>query len=385
MATIPKPISLKNGTVKFRIRFRTSKGANPLSKTFDTADGAQRFADLVDAVGGAAALQALDATVNADRGRTMQTAFDDMLESMRSNNTGWSIRVTETRSAHWLPTFGPYPVAAVTERMVSQWIQQRRNEPGRGGERIAKSTLQNELRTLKSVLRREVRRGTIRINPAEDAKIPSDMMRKHEPVFLSPEQLTALWSAMDDKWRLMVQVTSGTGLRWGEVTRLDVQSLKLDHEPPEVHVTRAWKRDENGVPRDGTPKSGKSRTVSLPHSLVAPLREYISANHLRGNDLLWCRDDGRPLIMACWWKTWDRAIKQSGIGVRPRFHDLRHSHASMLIAANVPMKVISERLGHSSIKITMDVYGHLQPDAAIKAAATVDQVMFGAPKALPAA
>jgi len=49
------------------------------------------------------------------------------------------------------------------------------------------------------------------------------------------------------------------------------------------------------------------------------------------------------------------------------------------------MKVISERLGHSSIKITMDVYGHLQPDAAIKAAATVDQVMFGAPKALPAA
>ena len=385
MATIPKPVPLKDGTVKFRVRFRTEKGTNQLSKTFDSAGAAQRFADLVDAVGGAAALQALEATIGADRSRTMQTAFDDMLESMRSDNTGGSIRDTKNRARHWLATLGPYPVAAITEKNITQWIGQRRREPGRHGGTIAKSTMSNELGTLRSVLRREVKRGTIRVNPAEDVKIPRDMPRKHEPVFLTMAQVVALWAALPEPWRLMVQVTSGTGLRWGEVTRLDVQSLKLDHEPPEVHVTRAWKRDEFGKLYDGTPKSGKSRAVSLPHSLVAPLRAHIEKHHLHGDDLLWSRADGSALVEGAWWKTWDRAIKKSDIGVRPRFHDLRHTHASMLIAAGTPMKVISERLGHKSISITMDLYGHLQPDSAIKAAATVDQVMFGAPKALPAA
>lgn len=385
MATIPKPIPLKDGTVRFRVRFRTEKGTNPLSKTFDSADAAQRFADLVDAVGGAAALQALEATIGADRGRTMQTAFDDMIESMRADNTGGSVRDTKNRARHWLATLGPYPVAAITEKNITQWIGQRRREPGRHGGTIAKSTMSNELGTLRSVLRREVKRGTIRTNPAEDVKIPRDMPRKHEPVFLTMAQVVALWAALPEPWRLMVQVTSGTGLRWGEVTRLDVQSLKLDHEPPEVHVTRAWKRDEFGKLYDGTPKSGKSRAVSLPHSLVAPLQAHIEKHHLHGDDLLWSRADGSALVEGAWWKTWDRAIKKSDIGVRPRFHDLRHTHASMLIAAGEPMKVISERLGHKSISITMDLYGHLQPDSAIKAAATVDQVMFGAPKALPAA
>ena len=385
MATIPKPIPLKDGTVRFRVRFRTSKGANPLSKTFDTANGAQRFADLVDAVGGTAALQALDATVNADRGRTMQTAFDDMIQSMRADNTGGSISTTQSRAAHWLPILGPYPVAAVTETMIRSWVETRRKDPGRYGGTIARDTLNNELAILRATMRREVKRGTIRINPAEDVKIPRDMPRMHEPVFLTQDQLSDLWAAVPDKWRLLVQVTSGTGLRFGEVTCLSVQSVDLRSNPPRINVTQAWKVDGVGGVYKGTPKSGKSRSVSLPRSLVQPLRDHIRDRRLTGDDLLWSGRDGDALPTSSWWKVWDKAVRRADLGVRPHFHDLRHTHASMLIAANVPMKVISERLGHSSIKITMDVYGHLQPDAAIAAADTVDQVMFGAPTALPAA
>ena len=385
MATIPKLIPLKDGTVRFRVRFRTSKGSNPLSKTFDTAEAAQRFADLVDAVGGAAALQALDATVSVDRGRTMQTAFDEMIEAKRSDNTGGSIRSAKTRGAHWLSALGPYPVTAVTEQLVRSWLSKRRKDPGRHGGTIAWSTIDNDLVNLRMVLRREVKRGTIRVNPAEDVKVPKDAPRLHQPVFLTADQLSDLWAAVPDEWRLLVQVASGTGIRWGEVSCLKVQSLDLRSEPPTIHITSAWKAGEDGKLYEGPPKNGHSRTVSLPHSLVAPLRDHVRDRKLSGDDLLWSSSTGGPVSSSTWWNIWDKAVRKADLGVRPHFHDLRHTHASMLIAAGVPMKVISERLGHSSIGITMDVYGHLQPDAAIKAAATVDQVMFGAPKALPAA
>ena len=385
MTTTPKPIPLKDGTVRFRVRFRTEKGTNPLSKTFDTADAAQRFADLVDAVGGAAALQALNATVSADRGRTMQTAFDEMIEAKRSDNTGGSIRSAKIRGAHWLPMLGPYPVTAVTEQLVRSWLSKRRKDPGRYGGTIAWSTIDNDLVNLRMVLHREVKRGTIRTNPAEDVKVPKDAPRHHQPVFLTPDQLSDLWAAVPDEWRLLVQVASGTGIRWGEVSCLKAQSLDLHSEPPTIHITSAWKQGEDGRLYEGPPKNGKSRTVSLPHSLVAPLREHVRDRKLSGEDLLWSAEDGGPLSSSRWWGIWDKSVRDANLGVRPHFHDLRHTHASMLIAAGVPMKVISERLGHSSIGITMDVYGHLQPDAAIKAAATVDRVMFGATNALPAA
>ena len=61
-------------------------------------------------------------------------------------------------------------------------------------------------------------------------------------------------------------------------------------------------------------------------------------------------------------RVWKPAVTAAELVPAPRFHDLRHTHVALLIAAGVPMKAISERLGHTSIVITMDRYGHLQPD-----------------------
>ncbi len=379
MATIPKVITRADGTLRWRVRFRTTPGANPLSRTFDTPAGAATFASMVDAVGGEAALQALDATLGGDATRTLATAFEDMLTDKESTVTGGSIRSIRDRASHWLPTLGPIPVIAITEATIRGWLTQRRRTPGRFGSTIARSTLENELAPLRATLRREVRIGTIRINPAEDVKPPRDAPTRREPVFLTHAQQTALVAAVPTPWRLMVLLTLATGLRWGEVTALRPRDLALEGNPPAVRVTRAWKRQEDLSVKIGPPKSGRPRTVSLPRSIVPQLRADIRDREIGPDDLMWTLPSGGPLIMGAWWRHWNKAITDSGIGVRPRFHDLRHTHASMLIAANTPMKVISERLGHSSITITIDLYGHLEPDAAIKAAATVDQLMFGAP------
>ena len=63
------------------------------------------------------------------------------------------------------------------------------------------------------------------------------------------------------------------------------------------------------------------------------------------------------------WRIWSKAVEDAKLGKKPRIHDLRHSHASWLIAAGVPLPVIQRRMGHESIQTTVDVYGHLAPDA----------------------
>ena len=68
-------------------------------------------------------------------------------------------------------------------------------------------------------------------------------------------------------------------------------------------------------------------------------------------------------------------MKAAGLDPRPRVHDLRHSHASALIAAGIPLPVIQRRLGHESIQTTVDTYGHLAPDAAVAAAAAIAATM----------
>lgn len=382
MSTTPKAVQRRDGTTVWRVRFRVEKNANPRSKTFEGeggAEGAARFAAMIDAVGGKAALAALEATSGADITRTMRTAFEEMLTDREATVTGGTIRATRDRARRWLAVLGAYPVVGVTEKTILGWLSQRRRDPGRFGGTVAKNTLNNELMTLRSTLRREVRLGTIRVNPAEDVKVPRDAPATHDPVFLTQAQQVELWEAFSDPWRLLVQLTVATGMRWGEVTALRPRDLALDGNPPAVRVTRAWKRQEDLSFRIGPPKNGRARTVSLPRSIVQPLRDHIAHRRIGAEDLMWTNRDGGQLVMGTWWHVWDHAVTASKIGVRPHFHDLRHTHASMLIAAGVPMKVISERLGHSSITITIDLYGHLEPDAAIKAAATVDRIMFGAP------
>ncbi len=81
-------------------------------------------------------------------------------------------------------------------------------------------------------------------------------------------------------------------------------------------------------------------------------------------DLLFVSSRGLPLRSGPFHtRVWQPAVTAAALGVRPRVHDLRHSHASALIAAGVSLPVVQRRLGHESITTTIDVYGHLAPDA----------------------
>lgn len=121
--------------------------------------------------------------------------------------------------------------------------------------------------------------------------------------------------------------------------------------------------DVSGRLQFGSPKSGRTRTVPIPLSLVPDLAEHLdSAVADDGEALLFANDRGEPLRHAYHYRRHFRpAAERAGLPSDLRFHTLRHTYAALLIAEGAHPRSIMERMGHSSITVTLGTYGHLFP------------------------
>jgi integrase len=157
----------------------------------------------------------------------------------------------------------------------------------------------------------------------------------------------------------------GTGMRWSEATALQVRDLNLNSERPTANVQRAWKKAKKGSPEAfylGPPKTKKARRlVALSPAQVEVARRLTAGQG--PNAFVFRAAMGGPWRHANFynrkWKPAVEAAVKKGLPKRPRIHDLRHTHVSWLIAANIPLPAIQIRLGHESIQTTVDRYGHL--------------------------
>ncbi|MFF8290474.1 tyrosine-type recombinase/integrase [Streptomyces sp. NPDC016309] len=177
----------------------------------------------------------------------------------------------------------------------------------------------------------------------------------------------------------------GTGMRWGEATALKVSDLNLTTERPSVSVQRAWKKAKKGAPGGafylGPPKTKKARRVlRLSPAQVEVARRQSTGR--RPDDFLFRAAMGGEWRHANFYnRKWMPAVAAAvakGLPKKPRIHDLRHTHASWLIASRIPLPAIQIRLGHESIQTTVDRYGHLEQGLDDDIAAAVEAAM-GAP------
>ena len=159
------------------------------------------------------------------------------------------------------------------------------------------------------------------------------------------------------------------GLRWRDVDLLMAT----------ISVTQSLQRLYGGEFSLREPKSSRSRRlIPMPPSLAILLRRHKEDQERqrtllgfvpRENDLVFAHLDGSPLDPSTVSQTFGKISRNAGLS-NVRFHDLRHAHASLMLRTGADPKVISERLGHSSIAITMDIYAHvlpgLQEEAAIR-------------------
>ncbi len=156
----------------------------------------------------------------------------------------------------------------------------------------------------------------------------------------------------------------------------------------QLAVVQSAEQTKAGV-RYKEPKSGRARTIALSESLVtempahrvAQAQELLKVGRRLGDDdFVATQADGSPLRPHSLGQEWVRFLAGYPALPRIRFHDLRHAHATHLLAAGVHPKVASERLGHSKVGITLDTYSHVLPNMQADAAALVDVALSAALK-----
>ncbi|HUQ33630.1 MAG TPA: site-specific integrase [Pyrinomonadaceae bacterium] len=243
---------------------------------------------------------------------------------------------------------------------------------------------------LSSALKQAVRWGMLSRNPAELVNLPRQV-RKEMQAF-SPKEATAfLNAAAKDRWGVLFVFALATGMRPEEYLGLQWKDLDLDKGVVTVRRAIIWRATGGGW-HFGEPKTVRSRrSIPLPASTLRSLKEHrrIQAEErlkagaaYQQHDLVFATSEGSPLMPRNLKRRHFRPIlKAAKLPDDFRLYDLRHSCATLLLAAGENPKVVSERLGHASITLTLDVYSHVLPTMQQAAAERLESLLYGKKKA----
>jgi integrase len=289
---------------------------------------------------------------------------------------------------HLAPHLGALPLASLTTARIDALYRQLERggrADHKAGEGLSPRTVRYIHTILSAALGAAVKHHRLTRNPAATASPPSaKQARAPEMHAWTAEQLAAFlgWSAETSQHHAAWRLLAYTGMRRGEALALRWRDMNLDAGAVSVRRSAGVIRvkGEGAAIEEGDTKSGKPRVVDLDAATVAVLRAHRKqrgsmALQLARDDALVLGDqEGRHLHPERFTRTFGaevaRCRKTLGDSAVPviRLHDLRHTHATLLLLAGVPVHVVSERLGHASPVITMQVYAHVLPGSQREAA-----------------
>lgn len=262
---------------------------------------------------------------------------------------------------HILPAFGHLALRKLTAQHLDTFYA-RKVEEGLSSSRV------HALHTvIYMALQQAIRWRLLARNVGEDVSLPRDS-RPHERQTLTTEQAQKLLdAARGHRLEAMLTLALTTGMRRGELLALRWQDIDFTNR--RLSIQRSVSRLPGGY-RVSEPKttSGK-RSITLPPFVIVALGQHrvrqLETKLKVGpaweeHDLVFSNSYGRFLNSASLYHLFTSVVKKAGLP-HMRFHDLRHSAATLLLAMKVPVKVIQELLGHSSITTTLNVYGHVLP------------------------
>jgi integrase len=359
--------TLADGTQTYSVLFRgtTTKGTTgQTSETFDSPSAAAAFIADCTRYGAETARRVLDARRpgRRDEGRSVADQLRAHVDSLSGITLGTRRKYERFATSIGAHRLGGLPLEAVKREDVAAWIRDL-EKAGR-----AWKTISDRKAFVSAAFGRAVEDELMLRNPASGVKI-AKTVRKRPAVFLTLDEFGAVLAQAPAPWHPILVTLAGTGVRIGEATALQVGDVDLGRVPPTLTVSRGW--EYTGGPDSilGAPKTARgARTIGLGADVVAYLRPLLG----RPSDAWLFEVDGKPVTERTLLPLWNRWVAASGIAKRPRLHDIRHGHASWMMARNYPLNDLSRRLGHASIKVTADTYGHLAHDAQTRAAALAD-------------
>ncbi|HLA81454.1 MAG TPA: tyrosine-type recombinase/integrase [Thermoleophilia bacterium] len=247
-----------------------------------------------------------------------------------------------------LPYFADESLAKVNPLHVQGWVSALLAKD------YAPATIRKAYQLLSAVFDAAVTSDLIARSPCRGIKLPKDV--REEMRFLSPDEMEKLANAIDPRYQTLVLTGAYTGLRPGELLGLKLNQLDMLRR--QLRVVGALS-EVKGQVRLGPPKSKASRrTVAMPDFLVEELARHL-AQYGDPDGWAFSSPQGGPVRRTNFRRWFWLPAVQTSVGDPLRFHELRHSHAALLIAEGVHPKVLQDRLGHASITTTLDTYGHL--------------------------
>lgn len=264
-----------------------------------------------------------------------------------------------------LPLIGGERLSAITtydlQLLVDRWHAEGQSA----------ATLRNTIKPLQAIYRRAKSRGGLPVNPTQDLELPAPRGRSVEIV--APEVAARLLAALPASDQAVWGTALYSGLRYGELRAL--RWAAVDFVAGTVAVRESWDPEAGSI----DPKTRMSmRSVPMPDRLRQLLLDRrLDAPNAPGSALAFGRSDSEPFHAATLYRRADSAWATAGLDERLRLHQARHTYASFMIGAGVNAKALAQYMGHSSIKLTFDLYGHLMPGSEREAAALLDAFLEG--------
>jgi len=237
-------------------------------------------------------------------------------------------------------------------------------------------------RILSQALQQAVRWRMLSRNPCNDID-PPRVERRALKVWDVATMAEALECARPLRIFMPMLLAGMLGLRRGEIAALRWRHVDL--ERAQISIVESFEQTRLGV-RLKAPKSGRGRKVALPTRVVAELRAWRTKQaqellrlgiRLTDDCFICAGEDGQPIQPQSLTHAWHRFLARANLP-RLRFHDLRHSHATHMLASGVHPKIASERLGHATVGLTLDTYSHVIPGMQEDAVARIDAAFAGA-------
>jgi integrase len=284
---------------------------------------------------------------------------------------------------HLVPSIGRTKLKALAPAHVRGLYREKiEGNPAEGVRPLAPRTVLHVHRTLSKALKQAHDDGMIPRNPAGSVKPPRP--RKEEIRPLDPEQVRNLFDAADsaeDRNAPLYVLAVTAGLRRGELLGLRWEDVDL--EAGSLQVRRTLSEPKGGFIFEA-PKSGKGRLIRLTRKAQSALKAHRKrqleermerAGLWQENGLIFPSRVGTPMSGGNLTRAFKAALRRAGLPNTSRFHDMRHTCATLLLRQGVNPKYVSDLLGHADVSLTLNVYSHVLPDMGDAAAGAMDAAL----------
>ena len=352
-----------NGT--WRARYRNPEGRDR-SHNFDRKIDAERFLVSVEHS------KQTGSYVDPSAGKITFKSYAEKWRGKQIHRRGTEAQIETNLRRHVYPRIGHRAIASIRQSEVQSLVKVM-IEGEDTGRPLAPSTVKTIHTWVGSVFASAVADRVIATSPCTGVRLPP--IEKPLVVPWEVARVEAVRDGVPDRYQALVVFGAGTGVRVSEALGLTVD--RVDFLRRTVKIDRQLSRIVDGEPVLGPVKDRKNRprVIPLPDVVLTALSEHLMQWPTTSGDLIFTNNRNEPIRRTTFSDIWRKAVEPLGVPKGDGFHQLRHFYASLLIAHGESIKVVQERLGHTSAQMTLDTYSHLWPDSDDSTRAAVDLVL----------